>query len=61
MSALILAAAFLIFSVAGVRAPIEQFRLDAAPPPPPDNIAAHAPAQAEGISTAAHDLIARVH
>lgn len=61
MSALIVAAAILVFSVAEMRAPIDPFRLDRAPPPPPDNVAAQAPAQTERICMAAHHLIARVH
>lgn len=60
MSALIVAAAILVFSIAETRAPVDPFRLDRAPPPP-ENVAAQAPAQTERISTAAHHLVARVH
>lgn len=60
MIALMLAAAIVLFSADRLM-PVEQFRLDRTPPPPPENIAVLTPAHVEGASTSGSKLIALLH
>ena len=60
MITVMLAAVILLFS-AGVRTPIEQFRLDRTPPLPPENIAVLMPEQVPNASTSGSELVALLH